>query len=596
MNTQPDFVSFDSRERDELLSQIGTFSPNERSLFHRICDRWSPRISVDALLRNPEATPEQELSALERLMARLRGAEIGVLTTRHTDQGRAPHEIILTTKGSLEFWLAVVEEAIDRLLHQGFQLLPSEDRLRDARALPPGYHLVDGDSATLIEAYHGNADPETIFRMRLLSTYRILFTNATAKPIILRATAALRRDLVERGMVDEIARISESTIIDVRKRLDSKAPDVWLDLTRLIVKERGTIAFRRNCDENDEIFQLAYLVMTFVDAQIGFAREQQEHDEVVAAEIRRIGEAVSEAPNGSLTEDQFAALVDEVQAKLGNAASIFSHRLGEQLLTPKPKRTLPSILHVNDRYIAAPFVRRTVDRARSEMRLKLTEEYTDLMEAFLRGRSPELGEIWSSRDLFHDDVSRRVRRQHALLASLLERPQVIAEAVILDTKQRREGITPEELRASLGDYFDVNASALRPIAELLGLDVVAIFDDAFARVGVLRQIFLRISGRHESLRASYVRRFGPRRPRLSLAGERVPPDGVRGGSSAQSDDVGLRARGTGNRGYRAETMGRPRRVSAYPSRPKPKSKKEIDESWQEFNKALHTRPSEEDFS
>lgn len=419
-----------------------------------------------------------------------------------------------------------------------------------------------------------------------MGNFRILFTGSTARNLITKALAVLRRDLAERGILEELARLKDSTITETRQRLDSKAPDVWLDLTRTLVKERATVAFRKNMDEHDEIFQLAYLIMSFADAQIGAARERKESDDLVEAELDAIAESVRNAATGTLSRDEFSTLVEEAQSRLASAAATFSRRLQDELLSPKPRRKLARLLYIHGLYIHGTRVRSVFEEARSEMGRRLTSQYAELMEAFLRGRTPDVGEIFGSRDLLNQDIERRVERQHPLLAELIARPQLLAEGIIQDAKQRRESISTEELKGVLASYFNVDSSTLRPLNELFGLSIVTIFDDAFASTSVFRQLFLRISGRHESLRANYTRRFGPRPQQRAAFVEEAPQErnAATHASGIPEEPPGLRSRGSGAR----------HRARAKPAKPKPKSHHEIEQIWQDFDKALHTRPSKED--
>ncbi|MFW6232306.1 MAG: hypothetical protein ACOC37_04555, partial [Spirochaetota bacterium] len=567
------------------------FSPLERSVFQRLCDSWAPAIDAQRFLRGAETSEEQERTALERLMAKLRTAQIGVLTTRTGENGREPGDVILTSRGSLEYWVAVVNDASHRLIAKGFQFLPSLERMRELKALPPDYHVTDADSSHLILAYGGTADSASIYRLRLLGDYRVIFTATTGKPLVNRTLQVLRRDIVERGVLEELARLADSSITETRARLGSKAPDVWLELARTLVRERSTIAFRKSFEETDELFQLAYLVMTFTDAQIGAAREQKEHEARIDEELRVVEKALVSSSSATLTQDEFSAIVEDVQSKLGPAAAIFSRKLAESLFSPPPRRRLPRVLSIQGVYIHADRVFAVVEEARREMSSRLTQEYTELMEAFLRGRLPDAGELFGSRDMFNDDVARRVERQHPLLGELLGRPQLLAEAIIQDAKRKREGVSTEELKGVLAGWFNVDSSTLRSLNELFALNIVQIYDVAFGRVGVLRQILLRLSGRHESLRATYIRRFGPRRDRISFADDAAGPPRGRSGSDAGPDDTGTRLRGTGNRDYQPQTVKPQRhRPAPRPSKPRFKSPREIDEIWSEFDKALHTKP------
>ena len=59
MNSRPEYVDFDPKSRDELLSQIGTFSPAERSIFGRLCESWQPSIDAARFLRGASAADQE---------------------------------------------------------------------------------------------------------------------------------------------------------------------------------------------------------------------------------------------------------------------------------------------------------------------------------------------------------------------------------------------------------------------------------------------------------------------------------------------------------------------------------------------------------
>jgi hypothetical protein len=79
---QPYFVTFDTKQREEFLSQTGSFTPAERDAFHKLCQNWQPRIPYErfnALLsRGDGAAP----SDLVSLMTKLRKQGLGLLRTR----------------------------------------------------------------------------------------------------------------------------------------------------------------------------------------------------------------------------------------------------------------------------------------------------------------------------------------------------------------------------------------------------------------------------------------------------------------------------------------------------------------------------------
>ncbi|TVQ26871.1 MAG: hypothetical protein EA382_04725 [Spirochaetaceae bacterium] len=595
MSVEPEYVRFEPKERDELLSQVGSFTPVERTLFERLCAVWQPRIDTERFMKR-SASPEQERSALDRLMAKLRGAQLGLIVPAD-EAASQPGFIILTSAGSLDFWRELVGMEVGRCLRAGH--LPSEQRLTDRNALPPGYHVKDISSTELAAAYTTETDGELIYRIRLLDDVRIVFPAWSAKGLITSTLNTIRVDTDERGITEEIARVRNSSIHETREQLKSRAPDAWLAISQTIVKERKTIAFRKNIDDRDEIFQMAYLMMIFVEAQLGAAKRRIESDEHIDAELETIVAAVATTKDGLMPQDQFELLVDQATARLGTEGVRLTSRLKERVLTPRPRRALATVLYLHGGYLHCDSVIRVFNPARVSARDRLVREYVDLIEAYLRGRQTDISEVLGSRDQFNEDLRIRVERAHPLLGEIIARPQVLAEAVIRDAKQRNPASTPDELKAALERYFNVDSSQLRPIADLLELNVVELFDSAYHRLSVLRQLLMRLSGRHESLRNSYERRFGPRR-----AGSRSPSSApteaggpIGSTAGAERNDArelaGTRVRGTGKRSSPAEQSRRAGRAPSAPQKPRPKSAKEIEAVWQEFGNALHSKPKSE---
>lgn len=594
---QPDYVGFEPAAREELLSQIGSLSPLERSLFHKLCESWSPVIDRNRFIARAGSS-EQDITALDRLMKQLRAAELGIVTSSVIDRKRVPTGIVLTSKGDLRFYMHLVEEETSRLNESGYRVLPSVARLVQRNVTIPDYHITDVGSATLVEAFTANEHEDAIFRVRLLGEFEIVATGRSVKQLIGAVVGWLRANLEERGLLEEIARVKTTTIMDIKQRIADSAPKTWLDITRTIVDNRSEIAYRKGLDESDEIFQAAFLIMNFTEARLGAARARKEDEEKVEQELSVLAATVSEVV--IMDSDEFNRLAAEAEGRLENAAGLFRGRIASVLMTPRPRRKLPIVSNLANRYVHRNNLRTVFENARIRVSRQLRDEYGDLMEAFLRGRMPEVGEIFSSRADLDDDVRGRVERLDALLADLISRPQLLAEAVIRHAKQNKEGITTDELKIKLSPYFNVRDSELLPPSVLLDVDLLACYDQAFARLSVIRQLILRISGRHESLRKSYLRRFGAGSTRISYAddGDAGAPRGGRT-RTERADAPGTRYRGTGNRDYSPDTTSPDQRRRRVPIPPQPRIKTpgEVERAWKDFGEALHAKGvSDEDLS
>jgi len=284
-------------------------------------------------------------------MSKLRGAQLGLVTTSVVDDKRVPAGIVLTNKGDLSFHMNLLEEQTNKLLDDGYRVLPSISWLEQQKAVPPDYHVTDADSIALADAYLAESPEEAILRVRLLGEYRILTSSRFVRALIEAAVHWLRTNLDERGFLEEIARLKDTSIIELKQRLPDSTPDLWLDLTRSIVQERSTIAFRKNIQENDEFFQTAFLVMNFTDAQMGAEKARKESDTRVDEELTILADAVENAPGGRMAPEDFSLLVEQAEERLKRASTEFTRRMTNDTMTPRPRRKLPTIVNLAGVYI-----------------------------------------------------------------------------------------------------------------------------------------------------------------------------------------------------------------------------------------------------
>ena len=223
---------------------------------------------------------------------------------------------------------------------------------------------------------------------------------------------------------------------------------------------------------------------------------------------------------------------------------------------------------------------------------------TELMEAFLRGGSPR--SVRSSGPARCSTRTSRGASSDSIRCSESSRAPPAARG---GDHPRREA----ETRGRVDRRAEERADAvlrrrhveLRPLNELFGLNLVRSSTTPSRDTSVFRQILLRISGSHESLRATYTRRFGARRwAAHSFYADEGPAR--RGAGREASPPEERRARGPTEP---ARDRTRPKRSSRHrhrpapkPAKPKPKSHRRDRPDLEEFDKALHTKPSEKDSS
>ena len=85
-----------------------------------------------------------------------------------------------------------------------------------------------------------------------------------------------------------------------------------------------------------------------------------------------------------------------------------------------------------------------------------------------------------------------------LMHELLQRPNLVAEAIILSSKKHKDPKSTEELKGSLAPFFFADRIRFRDLPVLYGLNILDIFRIAFMKLSIFRQIIMKVSGKYES--------------------------------------------------------------------------------------------------
>lgn len=578
MSDRPQYVTMEPKEREQLLSQTGRFSPEERSLFHKLCDAWEPAIDVQRFNAKNDLISDRQTAVLDRLIARLQRHRMGLYRTVVEGQERRPTSIVLTDPNDALFSFHLLQEAFDELSRGVGSGLPEVTRLTERGVAIPGHHATDADSAMLVaatqEGQDGDAKEPRILRMRLLDGYTILVPAPAVRSLMTNTLRWLRHAVDDPSVLDEVARALDKKASELRNRLRDRNTAFWNSVCRTIVAERQTIAYRTDTSEKDDLFQAAFLMMSYIEAQSGADEKKETQREQVEEELRAIEGALRQASD-VLDGDEFARLVATAEERLGKLSAEFHKALETKLLRPRPRRTLATIRYIHGDYLHRDNAYPLFQRLRAQVAAELHREYVDIMEQMLRGTHPEYAEYFESRSAFEADIAKRAQAHAPLIAEFLDDPQMLAEALVHHTKLKQQAVTPESLRGILGELFDVRSSSLIELAIVFSLSMVGLFDEAFARLGVLRQLWHRLSGRYESMRDSYRKRTVTDKRAAGGDGD-AKSSSVSPGREEPAEPPGMRTAGTGPR----------KRGEAVPTRPRPKTRRQVDRAWQEFGQAL----------
>ena len=585
----PGYVTMDEKEREEFLSDIGTFSPAEREVFHRLCNAWEPEIPYSRI----SGGTSSEQNNLDRLIEKLRVHGYGLIRTSVEGRKSQKTAVVLTSRWDIRYCVTLLDEEILRLLDSGSPVFATEHQLRTNGVALPDEFVRPADFDTLARAYSedfGTTPP--ILRLEGLNGVKHLTSSRFARRFVSAAIERVKSQCVNAPLLELLARLRDKSLTETRNIVGSKDAGSWLELTTLLLDNRDTIEAKRNVVVDEGLFQAAFLVHGFLVSEIAETKKRKRATEEKKADFAAIVQAVLEQESPLLSTDELASVVQRVRPKYGAAFESFSREFYDAVLSPIGKRNMPLLLRVVDRYIHRDRVYAQFRARLADATIDLGEEYVSRMNYQLRHPLSTTDQAFLSRDNFENDIEDRVRTQYPYLWHLIQKPGLFAEALIQGLKHEKGSATVDEIRPNLAKYLNVKEGEFLPLSHLLDLNMVSIYEIAFQRLPVLRHLFYRISGRYDAYKSKYAGRTMQSvtrdRHRFRDTDPPLPEPGVLGASrrryEASNAPTGMPAPGS------TRPKQRPHRKSVA-EEGKPASRRvyneiERNEAWIEFSKSL----------
>jgi hypothetical protein len=211
---------------------------------------------------------------------------------------------------------------------------------------------------------------------------------------------------------------------------------------------------------------------------------------------------------------------------------------------------------------------------------------------------------------FENDIEDQVKARDRLLAALLAKPSTVAEAFIQAGRKNIQLDDVNAMKSLLVGFFYPETLQFKELQTIFNLNIREIYQHAFLNFGIIRQLILRITGRHESFRKKFTDQSQSIYRRMvneaALPGnyQRHISDASSGNRSRKSSrsrrlsEGGSGAVSSGGRLSSGRSTGRTSRAgSATKTNDKvgaaqteqikrPYSRQERDDAWKEFRKSL----------
>jgi len=608
----PDYVTESGKSRDELLSQVGNFTHAERETFHELCNVWRPGLTYTRAVSRSEVHRTDAAAVIDSLMEKLERGHCGLITTQLADGKRIKHEIILTQPESPLFYAYLVREEYHCVREWIGHPLPTDKAMAE-RGFPesdiPAEKMSLASLAHLFSAGPDGTHPLYVVSVEAGSLY---LPADQARHAVSVCIGKLRSRLSHPDLLSEVSELLGESVLAVKRRLASREPQFWYGIAGAIRQERDSLASRFH-STGPEFFLSADLLHGFISSQMEEARRRKEEESERKADMDALVASVGEYGDVLMPRPRLDALIEALREKYGSTYQSFRQEFYDTRAKSDAANQLPPVVIVGDDVIHRDHImslfRERIRRVRSD----LVEEYRVELIYQLRTNNREDRPVFFSPENFETDLQRRLPHRDAYAGYLFAHPQLLAQAIVHDARNEAPSTSAEELRKRLFVYFDAGGNELRPYTELLGIDVRALFQKSFGQLNVFRQLWMKVTGRYESLLthfARFVRYASPQQGESAGADTDAPGTEEQRSNSrrrAQEGRTALRGSGGGaprsspSRGRdtsqkkraansRKRSGGKKRAEKPETHRPpRPYTDEQRDSAWKDFEKSIRKK-------
>ncbi|MDC7233362.1 MAG: hypothetical protein PQJ58_09015, partial [Spirochaetales bacterium] len=136
----PSVFQMDLPKREEFLSQVGSFTQEQRRIFHRICDFYDPFLDYNRFVLHAGKDILFANNQIEILMKKLKRAHYGLLEFKFIDGELKPSRIVVTNRDAVEFYNSLINDEIQRnLMDEGKPFLTMEEMEEQNLTVPFDY-------------------------------------------------------------------------------------------------------------------------------------------------------------------------------------------------------------------------------------------------------------------------------------------------------------------------------------------------------------------------------------------------------------------------------------------------------------------------
>jgi len=519
----PDYIRFDKKQREEFLSQFGITSPSQREMFHQLCNSWRPLIDFDSFTGARTGVVTHPVHETENLINRLKAARMAQFTYKRNEKGeRVPKDIILCEEGSPRYWFHFVQDLIQQACDNPRNPYLTAALLKTREILLPATGIeeltLDKISKSYIEAM---MKTERMFSVTLQKE-KILATSQTLSLLLTFSSAKLRFILKNPEVTAAASRLLNLGLSDVAKRLEDRESGFWRGLTDVLLEHAEDLAADRRLHLEPGFFQAAELFNRYLANQVEEVKKQKELAEAREADLRELEQVV-------LLDKDILMPHEELESHL---KLMFKDKYGDQFenlreeflttFTQSSQKTiLPVIMTLKTGLVHRNNLYKYFLRRFEGLASLVVQEYGVKMDRRLRKQQSNTDLEFVDKANLEHSLAEWTKKTDSVVGELFEKPKLLAEVLIHHGRVNMGLSLVEEMRPLMEKFFKPGVMTFKTYQEIYGLDVPALYEEAFKRLSVLTQFWRRLTGSY-SIQAEEFRALSlprekrdPNRPNLS---------------------------------------------------------------------------------
>ena len=495
----PGVFQMELSQREEFLSQVGSFTQEQRRIFHRICDFFDPMLDYNRFVLHAGKDILFANNQIEILMRKIRNAHYGLLKFKN-DQGELkPDKIIITNRDSSFFYKNLVEDEIQRLMLDDNRVYLTLEEMEKSNLRLP-FDLVETIYPETISPRFIDEikSEEKIYTMPLKTGGAVLVTSQSLDALLEIARKKINSALNNSSFISAMSRVMGLKISEIQKKQYTNDPGFWKSISSDILKNSEDLKLRIK-HLSSAVFQSSEMLhLYYINREAEAEKEREENREKQAA-IEDICMEILKKEDFLFSPEDLLDLLDPYEEKWKGFKDLFY----ETVVKVNQKIGLPVILYLGDKYLhrdhVYPFFRGELTTQSSVLK----QYYIEIMERMLRTRNKDKITVFYTRNSFKDDVMDRIKDNSPILAEFLDKPKIISEGIVHYFKNLKKVRDVNKIKDFMNNFFDDGMIRFKDPDYLLNLYLLEIFHEAYKYLSWWKKFMLKISGKYESFNSQF---------------------------------------------------------------------------------------------